>query len=98
MTWGSGGVAPPFLISARDGGDWLFSLRARFTPGDRAPVTHLIGCVRTVAGLDALEKNLAPAEDGTLTVEPVVSRYTNWTISAFTLYEQFILSHIWWWL
>jgi hypothetical protein len=37
-TWGSEGIAPPFLTSALDGGEWLASSPCRFTPG-----THWIG-------------------------------------------------------
>jgi hypothetical protein len=44
------------LDLVQDGGDWLFSLPGRFTLGDRAPGTHLIGWVGTRAGLDAVEK------------------------------------------
>jgi hypothetical protein len=42
-TWGSGGIAPPFLTSALDGGEWSASRPYRFTPGERAPGTHWIG-------------------------------------------------------
>jgi hypothetical protein len=35
--WGSGTVAPPFLTSALDGGEWSASRPCRFTPGERAP-------------------------------------------------------------
>jgi hypothetical protein len=31
MTWGSGGVAPPFLTSALDGGEWSASRLSDFT-------------------------------------------------------------------
>jgi hypothetical protein len=30
--WGSGGIAPPFLTSAQDGGEWSDSLHGLFTP------------------------------------------------------------------
>jgi hypothetical protein len=32
-TWGSGGIAPPFLISALDGGEWSASRPGRFNAG-----------------------------------------------------------------
>jgi hypothetical protein len=52
---GSGGIAPPFLISTLDGGGWLASHRCHVTPEDRAPGTHCIGGgVGPRAGLDAL--------------------------------------------
>jgi hypothetical protein len=33
------GIAPPFLTSALDRGEWKASRPGRFTPGGRAPVT-----------------------------------------------------------
>jgi hypothetical protein len=33
---GSGGIAPPFLISALHGGEWSVSSPRRFTPGGRS--------------------------------------------------------------
>jgi hypothetical protein len=56
-TWDSGGIAPPFLTSALDGGEWLASRPGSFTPGERAPGTHWIGSwVGPRAGLDDVEK------------------------------------------
>jgi hypothetical protein len=46
-----------FLISALVGGEWSISRPGRFTPGERAPVTHWIGVwVNLRGGLDDLEK------------------------------------------
>jgi hypothetical protein len=42
-TWRDGGISPPLLTSALDGGGWSASYPGRFTPGERAPGTHLIG-------------------------------------------------------
>jgi hypothetical protein len=54
---GVGGVVPPFLTFALDGGEWSASLPCCFTPGERAPSTHWIGgWVGPRAGLDAVEK------------------------------------------
>jgi hypothetical protein len=56
-TWGTGGIAPPFLISALDGGECSASHPGRFTPGERAPGTHWIGgWVGLRVDLDAVEK------------------------------------------
>jgi hypothetical protein len=33
---GSGGIAPPFLTLALDGGEWSASRFCRFTPGGKA--------------------------------------------------------------
>jgi hypothetical protein len=40
---GSGGIAPPFLTLALDGGEWSASHPCRFTPAETAPLTHWIG-------------------------------------------------------
>jgi hypothetical protein len=42
-TWGSGGIAPPFLTSALVGGEWSAFRPGRFTPGEIAPRTQWIG-------------------------------------------------------
>jgi hypothetical protein len=39
----SGGIAPPFLISALDGDEWSALRPCRFTPGETAPFPHCIG-------------------------------------------------------
>jgi hypothetical protein len=50
-------IAPPFLISALDGGEWSASRPCRFIPGERALGTHWIGgWVGLSAGLDAVEE------------------------------------------
>jgi hypothetical protein len=55
---GSGGIAPPILTSALDGGVDQFHAPGRFTPG-----THLIaGWVGPRVGLDAAEKPLPLSE------------------------------------
>jgi hypothetical protein len=54
--WGSGGIAPPFLTSALDGGEWSASRPGHFTPGEIATDTHWIGgWVDRRVGLDAVE-------------------------------------------
>jgi hypothetical protein len=37
-TWGSGGIAPPILTSALDGGQWSALRLGRFTLEERGPV------------------------------------------------------------
>jgi hypothetical protein len=55
--WGTGGIAPSFLTSALDGGEWSASNPGRFTPGERAPGTYCIeGWVGSGAGLDIVKK------------------------------------------
>jgi hypothetical protein len=56
----SGGISPPLLTSALDGGQmswWSASLSYGFTPGKRSPGTHWIGeWVDPGADLDLMEK------------------------------------------
>jgi hypothetical protein len=50
-------IAPPFVTSALDRGEWLASRPGRFTPEERTSGIHWIGgWVDVRAGLDALEK------------------------------------------
>jgi hypothetical protein len=52
-------MAPPFLISALDGGECSASRPGNFTSVDRADGTHWSGgCVGSRAGLDILEKRI----------------------------------------
>jgi hypothetical protein len=87
--WGSGGRAPRILWrSALDGGEWSASCPGRFTPRERAPLTHWIeGWVGPRTVLDAVVKRKIPSprresNPRTLIVQPVVQRYTDWAITA----------------
>jgi hypothetical protein len=78
------------LTSALDGGEWSASRRGHFPPEERAPGNHWIGgWVSPRTGLDTVEKRIIPSPrresnpDHPI-VHPVVSRYTDWTIPAFT--------------
>jgi hypothetical protein len=52
----SGGIAPPFLTSAIDGGEWSASLPRCFTPGERVQGAQCIaGWADSRAGTDAIE-------------------------------------------
>jgi hypothetical protein len=52
-------MAPPFLTSALDGGEWSASSPGRLTPGETAPRTHCIGgWIEPRADLGTVEKNL----------------------------------------
>jgi hypothetical protein len=68
--WRSGGIAPPFLVSALD--------RVRFMPGETASGTQRIGgWVGPTAGLDVVEYRISfPAVNRTLDVHPIGCRYT----------------------
>jgi hypothetical protein len=55
--WGSGSIAPPFLTSVLEGGEWSASCLCRFTPGEGACGTYWIGgCMGPRVGLDTVEK------------------------------------------
>jgi hypothetical protein len=54
--WASGGITPPFLTSALDGGELSGSCPNSFTHGETIADTHWIGrWVGPRAGLDAVE-------------------------------------------
>jgi hypothetical protein len=56
-TCGSGGTAPPFLISATDKGEWSASLPGRFTSGETVLDAYRIGgWVGPSSGLEVEEK------------------------------------------
>jgi hypothetical protein len=69
--------------SALDGGEWSASRPGRFTPRERAPVTHWIGVwVGPRAVLDAVVKRKIPSlrresNPRTPIVQPVAQRYTD---------------------
>jgi hypothetical protein len=77
--WGSGSIAPPFLTSSLDGGEWSASHPSRFIAGEEVPTTHWIGCwVGPRAGLALWrgEKPLAPAGNQSPAVQSAARRYT----------------------
>jgi hypothetical protein len=71
------------LTSAPDGGEWSASRPGRFTPRERAPVTHWIGgWVGPRAVLDAVVKRKIPSPHRESNpripiVQPVAQRYTD---------------------
>jgi hypothetical protein len=81
------------LASALDGGEWSASRPGRFTPRERAPGTHWIGCwVGPRAVLDAVVKREIPntrreSNPRTPIVQPVAQRYTDWAITALKVYK-----------
>jgi hypothetical protein len=84
--YGSGGIAPSFLTSALDGGQWSASHPGRFTPGEGAPAIHCVGdWMGPEPGwtLWTRERSLTPAGNKTLAVQPVAHRYTDRTRSGY---------------
>jgi hypothetical protein len=54
---GGGGIVPPFLTSALDGGEWSASRYDPFTPGERAhDIYRTGGWVGPRPGLDPVKK------------------------------------------
>jgi hypothetical protein len=54
--WGSGGIAPSFLTSELDEGEWSDSRPGRFIRQERAPGVHCVGgCMNLRAGLSSVE-------------------------------------------
>jgi hypothetical protein len=78
--WWRGNIAPLFLTSALDGGEWSASRHGRLTPRERAPDIHWKGgWVGTIAFLDAVEnrKISCPCRNRTAAVQPIDRRYTH---------------------
>jgi hypothetical protein len=86
-TWGTGGITPPFLTSALDGGEWSASRPGRFTPGEIAPWWAPV----SVWTLWRREKS-CHARNRTPTVQPVARRCADWAIRAalWELYTKFM--------
>jgi hypothetical protein len=79
-TWGSGGIAPPFLNLTLDGDEWSASRPGRFTPGERVAGTHFTGgWLGPEAGVDYVEKrkNLVPTGNRSSAVQLLDCRYTD---------------------
>jgi hypothetical protein len=71
---GNGGIAPPFLASALDGGEWSASCPGRFIPEEIILGTHWIG--------DWLWKEENPRSFGNRTpsIQPVARCYTDFDV------------------
>jgi hypothetical protein len=79
-TYGGGGnIAPPFLTSALDGGEWSASHPTRLPPGKKSPIASGYDDGRTPALVWTLwrRENLLPLP-GTPTAVPVALRYTDY--------------------
>jgi hypothetical protein len=71
---GSGGIAPPFLTSALDGGEWSASRPGWCTPREKGAGTHWIGAgwaPEQVWTLWSREKSLVPAGNQTPAIQPI---------------------------
>jgi hypothetical protein len=74
--WGSGSIAPLFLASVLDRGEWSALHPGRFTPEERAHGTHRIGgWVSPGAGLGVMES--CTAGKVTAAGQPITRHYTD---------------------
>jgi hypothetical protein len=79
MMW-SAGTATPFLTLAADGGELSASRPCRFIPGGkkpRYPLDKRLGGPQSRFGCCREEKNLSPAGNRTLAVQPITHRCTD---------------------
>jgi hypothetical protein len=75
--YGGRPIAPSFMTSALDIGEWSASRTGRFTTGEdsRYPLDGRLGGPQNRSGCYGEEKNIAPAGNSTPTVQPVARRY-----------------------
>jgi hypothetical protein len=77
----SEGIAPPFLTSPLDEGEWSALHPYRFTPREIVPDTHWIGGwvggPQSQSGHHGEEKNLGPTGNRTPAVQPIARHYTD---------------------
>jgi hypothetical protein len=78
--WESGGIIPPFFVSALDGGAWSVSRPGRFTPRGKRPRYPLDMRLCVPQNLDAMRyrKVSCPCGNRTPAVEPIARLYTDW--------------------
>jgi hypothetical protein len=68
---GSGGIAPPFLTPALDGGEWSVSQTCHLNPREGVPGTHCLGgWVGRRVGRDIMEKRKSLVPTGKRTPIP----------------------------
>jgi hypothetical protein len=85
---GGGCIAPPFLTSALDEGEWSASRPCRFTPLERLPVSlgRRLDGPQNWSGRYGEAKNLAPGGNRTPAVQLITRSYTDWAISALIFF------------
>jgi hypothetical protein len=86
--WGSGAIAPPFLISILDGGEWSASHPDHVTPqkGHWYPLDRLDG-PQSQSGSCGEEKNYFPCQNLTPAVQPVVHTLSLYRLSYSGFYS-----------
>jgi hypothetical protein len=73
-TYRDGGIAPSFLNSALEGGEWSASRIGRFTPAERAPAPIRQEAPEPVWTLWSTEKSVTPAGNRPSPVQPIAIR------------------------
>jgi hypothetical protein len=94
--WGSGGIAPLFLTSVLDGGEWSASLYGPFIPKERASSTHWIGgSVGLSSRMDGEKtKKILPLPGNQIpSIERIAHLYTDWAIHRYLKASMLALSH-----
>jgi hypothetical protein len=81
--WGNGCIAPPFTISALDGGEWSTSHPSRLHP--RVPIVRRLGGLQGRSG--RCGPTPAPFWNRTLAWTPIARHYTGWTIINYPLHN-----------
>jgi hypothetical protein len=77
----SGGIAPPFLTSALDGGEWSASHPCYFTARETAHGTHCTGGrVGHRDGLDVMEKRKISCPYRETNLDPSVAQPVAWSL------------------
>jgi hypothetical protein len=99
MFWGEWRYSSTYSLTSSLDGEWSASRPGHFIPWERAPGTHwLRRWVGPRAGLDTVSKTKIPSPreesnpDHPI-VQPVSSRYTDWTIPALD-----ILLEVWFYI
>jgi hypothetical protein len=71
--WDSGGIAPPFLTSVLDGGEWSVSRPSRFTLGEKASYSleKMLGWPQSRPGCCGVQKNVAPSGNRAPDFQPI---------------------------
>jgi hypothetical protein len=82
-TYGGGGIAPQFLVSALDGSEWLASRFGRFIPGEKNPwypFDRRLDGLQSRSGRCEEEKNLVSLPGIELRPSSPARRYTDWAV------------------
>jgi hypothetical protein len=79
VLWWSGGIAPPLLTSALNGGEWSASRSGRITAEERTLCARWVGAGGPYSQSQRIgeENKVVPTGNRTPAAQPVVHRYTD---------------------